>query len=175
MINARAAKRRFRVALAGLVLFMTTAASFCAPSDPFADAPVVIRRTPDGAVEVSYVHCEGPDGVVEFSLATPGPTIDADEEAETITVWEVVFDEPTVLDGIVLGEVPPGGREEVPWPEGGLDNYPPDAQYFAHVSLDRYPRGSTWFRVSDLEEGNVWFDDQNMTPDEFADADHCRD
>lgn len=148
--------------------------SACVPSDAFV-GPVAIRATPGGQIEALNVPCKEPSPATGFWLTRHVRTGDPDRPIKDVTVWHIVFDKPTLIDTITLGEVPPGAHEEVSWPDDGLDTFPPDTVYAAEYDLPDDPtsfRDQT-FRLPELEDGHIAYQDEYMTLEEFADADPC--
>ncbi len=144
----------------------------CFPSDPARVHPVAVRTTSSGEVEVLLVPCS-PVLISRFEVTDPQ---EAFQSADDPRVWQVDFSPPaTDLHRVTLGQVPPGGNEQVPWPSAGLDSRDPDKNYVVRVVLDN---GGYWYQGFDqrhLTEGRILFRDRSISPEAFAEQSRCPD
>lgn len=133
-------------------------------------APITLRRADDGTVAVRIFDCGNPD-IERFDVSywSDGGWSPDDPE-----VWRVTFVPAAPLREVNLGTVPPGGRETVAWPDGGLATI--DAEFFA-VEAWYADGGVEWngFRLADIQADRITFDGDEYTPADFADIDPCDD
>jgi len=152
------------------VFVITAFVAGCTPpwSSFEAKDPLAIQGTSSGGVEALLVPCS-PVRVTRFEV------IDGADNAQKTDVprlWQVDFSPPTTdLRRVVLGQVPPGGTEQVQWPAAGLDGQ--DHGYVMQVGLES---GEYWiqgFHQRDLTGGRVLFHNKLITPEAFAGQSRC--
>ncbi|MGH8884609.1 MAG: hypothetical protein ACRDYX_05445 [Egibacteraceae bacterium] len=134
-----------------------------------AEDPVAIRAS-SGEVEVLLVPCS-PAGITSLHVTGVRETA---ESRDYPRVWQVDFSPPaTDLRRVVLGQVPPGGTERVPWPPAGLDSLGQEYGYIVQVQLDGGDHWIQGFRQQNLTEGRILFHNESLSPDAFADKSRC--
>ena len=138
-------------------------------SAQFLEPPVAVRATSVGGIEVLIASCS-PVRITRFEVTAPKETI---QRANDPRIWQVDFSPPaTDLRRLVLGQVPPGGTEQVPWPPAGLSE-DPDKIYVVRVVLDDGNYSYESFQKSDLIGGRVLFHDRPVSPETFAEQSGC--
>lgn len=146
------------------------AACACVPSDPGYTEEVAVRRTSTGEVEALPCTSATMREVVVSRVETVESTA---EDPESEILWQFELDPPQTIDGLVLGEAPPGAEVTVAWPREGLVDEPGShfAVTFRQANAEAN-RGHT-FRLSDVEGDVVLFDQQSMTAAQFDSSDLC--
>lgn len=139
----------------------------CAPPWSAFEA-LAIRATSSGGVEVLLVPCSSMR-ITRFEVIAAA---DNAQNADVPRVWQVDFSPPaTDLRRVVLGQLPLGGTEQVPWPPAGLGSQ--DNAYVVQVGLDS---GDYWlqgFHQRDLTGGRILFHNKLVTPETFAEQSRC--
>ena len=130
--------------------------------------PLAIRATSSGGVEALLVPCSSVR-ITRFEVIAAAETA---QNADVPPVWQVDFSPPaTDLRRVVLGQIPPGGTEEVQWPPADLSSQ--DSAYVVQVELDS---GDYWiqgFRQRDLTDGRILFHNNLVSPEVFAEQSRC--
>jgi hypothetical protein len=162
--------RRGIVLLALVGLLSGCGGDFPPWSAPAPTAPIAVRMSPTGQVEALLVPCT-PVRIARLEVTAPREAVQAVDDPQ---LWQVDFAPPTTnLHTVVLGETPPGGAVRVPWPTGGLSGQ--EAHSFV-VRVVLADGGDWWIGFQpeeDLADGQVRFQERNMTPEAFAEQSRC--
>lgn len=134
-----------------------------------AEDPVAIRTTSSGEVEVLLVPCS-PAGITSIEVTEVHKY---DPSQEDPRIWQVDFSPPvTNLHSFVLGQAPPQGAQQVPWPSAGLGE---EYGYIVEVQLDGRDYWVQGFHRQDLPDDQILFHNELLSRETFAERSRCPD
>jgi hypothetical protein len=132
--------------------------------------PVALRATSSGEIEALLVPCS-PVRITSFDVTGVRETPQSHDYPR---IWQVDFSPPaTDLRRVVLGQVPPGGTEQVRWPPAGLDSLSREYGYIVQIQLSSGDHWTQGFHREDLTGGQILFHNKTVTPEVFAAQSRC--